>query len=111
MTEFVTEEQADAFEERLVAYWNRGTNYVDEDGYDVPFWWRAGREVGIADEFITVIEDTYTENKKPAVLLAETWLYERDGRGVRRREWLEADDPLYEAADKSLALRHPQDRQ
>lgn len=110
MAEFVSEEQADAFEERLPGYWNRGYHYVDETGRDIPYWHRAGREVGIADQFITVIESKYTPDGKEAILLAETWVFERDGRGVRRREWLDEEDPLHEAANQSWALRRPEDR-
>lgn len=86
MAEFVSEEQADAFEERLPGYWNRGYHYVDETGRDIPYWHRAGREVGIADQFITVIESKYTPDGKEAILLAETWVFRagRQGRAPSR---------------------------
>jgi len=110
MANFVSEEQAVEFEKRLPEFWNKQSNYVDEAGHDIPYWHRAGREAGIDDQFITVIERQYTTDGQEAILLAETWIFERDGMGVRRREWLEEEDPLYEAAERSWALRHPDDR-
>lgn len=110
MGNFVSDEQADEFEKRLGGFWLRSYDYLDERGHTLPYWHRAGREVGIDKQFITVIESQYTPDGKEAILLAETWVFQRNGRKVRRREWLEEEDPLYEAAEKSWALRRPEDR-